>query len=89
MTIINVYTKGQMTTKSFTKKSEALTYALDMRAMGYKVVNLTAYIREHKQILGDLGVWDKVPANERAMFKASTTDIQVDRYMTQFRHKYM
>ena len=77
MTIINVYTKGQMTTKSFTKKGEALTYAL------------TAYIREHKQILSDLGVWDKVPANERAMFKASTTDIQVDRYMTQFRHKYM
>lgn len=52
-------------------------------------MKMDSYIAIRKGILSDLRIWCKMTRAEKEAFKASKSEIQVDNYMTTFRHKYL
>ena len=52
-------------------------------------MKMESYISIRRSILSDLRIWCKMTRAEKEAFKASKSEIQVDNYMTTFRHKYL
>lgn len=52
-------------------------------------MKMESYIAIRRSILSDLRIWCKMTRAEKEAFNASKSEIQVDNYMTTFRHKYL
>ena len=50
---------------------------------------MTEIIKEKVTILKQLGVWNKLPSEEKARFKACTNERQLTNMQVTFRHRYM
>ena len=52
-------------------------------------MTLAEYITEHRDILKDTCVWDKMTVEEQMYFEASATEIQVENRTLRFIRKYL
>ena len=56
---------------------------------GCEVVNVKRSRAEHRQILCDFGIWDKLSTAEKEQFENATTDYQINHLLVTFRKRYM